>query len=354
MTVPNRSASSAAYRYGFQGQEKDDEIKGEGNSLNYKFRMHDPRVGRFLSLDPLAPQYPHNSPYAFAENRVIDGIELEGLEYLDKDKAMVEVVKGTLFLKLENFSGPFQKAFYAKNPAHGLINISADGTALMENSGAIGQVIDFSPPPSQPIGRGSVATKNFKPYTYNVEKPAGQKSFGGGIGKWVGWEETVSVSPSIGKAYGAMGFLALDATKFFIENYKSLNISSDLSNAQKQSMSWVWMDKFTGETLSKNSAVVDLVKRDIELAIEKEVFDPNSMTVDDKSDLMNVIMFGGNGTESQDIINLGLKIYDNLSKKETKSKQYINRRNKARLDAGGQRCLICGAHPPKKKQKNDI
>ena len=80
MLVPNRHGSSNSYRYGFQGQEKDDEIKGEGNSLNYTFRMHDPRVGRFLSLDPLAPQYPHNSPYAFSENRVIDGIELEGLE----------------------------------------------------------------------------------------------------------------------------------------------------------------------------------------------------------------------------------------------------------------------------------
>ena len=47
--------------------------------------MHDPRVGRFLSLDPLAPDYPHNSPYAFAENRVIDGIDLEGGEFCRYD-----------------------------------------------------------------------------------------------------------------------------------------------------------------------------------------------------------------------------------------------------------------------------
>jgi RHS repeat-associated protein len=80
--VPNRHGSTADYRYGFQGQEKDDEINGEGNSLNYTFRMHDPRVGRFFAVDPLAPKYPHNSPYAFSENRVIDGVELEGLEYL--------------------------------------------------------------------------------------------------------------------------------------------------------------------------------------------------------------------------------------------------------------------------------
>ena len=81
MAMPGRKFNSSAYRYGFQGQEKDDEIKGEGNSVNYKYRMHDPRIGRFLSLDPLARDYPHNSPYAFSENRVVDGVELEGLEF---------------------------------------------------------------------------------------------------------------------------------------------------------------------------------------------------------------------------------------------------------------------------------
>ncbi len=84
MLQPGRHGSVDGYRYGFQGQEKDDEVKGEGNSLNYKYRMHDPRVGRFFAEDPLSAQYPHNSPYAFAENRVIDGIELEGLEWILK------------------------------------------------------------------------------------------------------------------------------------------------------------------------------------------------------------------------------------------------------------------------------
>jgi hypothetical protein len=42
--------------------------------------VHDARLGRFLSIDPLTSKYPHNSPYAFSENRVIDGVELEGLE----------------------------------------------------------------------------------------------------------------------------------------------------------------------------------------------------------------------------------------------------------------------------------
>ncbi|MEE4247576.1 MAG: Mbeg1-like protein, partial [Kangiellaceae bacterium] len=68
------------YRYGFQNQEGDDEVAGKGNSVNYTFRMHNPRLGRFFAVDPLSSMYPHNSPYAFSENRVIDAIELEGLE----------------------------------------------------------------------------------------------------------------------------------------------------------------------------------------------------------------------------------------------------------------------------------
>ena|GEM_PF-2300206 len=72
--------SAGGYRYGFQAQEKDDEVKGKGNSVNYTFRMHDPRIGRFFAVDPLTKEYPWNSPYVFSENRVVDGLELEGLE----------------------------------------------------------------------------------------------------------------------------------------------------------------------------------------------------------------------------------------------------------------------------------
>jgi RHS repeat-associated protein len=82
MEMPGRKYSNdSRYRYGFQNQEMDDEVKGEGNSISFDFRVYDPRIGRFLSVDPLATAYPHNSPYTFAENRVLDGIELEGLEW---------------------------------------------------------------------------------------------------------------------------------------------------------------------------------------------------------------------------------------------------------------------------------
>lgn len=45
--------------------------------------MEDSRVGRFWSNDPLAAKYSWNSPYAFAENKVIQFMELEGKEIVD-------------------------------------------------------------------------------------------------------------------------------------------------------------------------------------------------------------------------------------------------------------------------------
>jgi hypothetical protein len=80
--INGRGYSSEGYRFGFQKQEKDDEIAGAGNHIDFIFRGYDPRTGRFWSVDPLYASYPWNSTYAFSENRVIDGVELEGAERL--------------------------------------------------------------------------------------------------------------------------------------------------------------------------------------------------------------------------------------------------------------------------------
>lgn len=80
MQMMDRNESFADSRFGFQGQEKDDEMKGEGNSINYKYRMHDARLGRFFAVDPLSRKFPFFSSYQFSGNIVVSHIELEGLE----------------------------------------------------------------------------------------------------------------------------------------------------------------------------------------------------------------------------------------------------------------------------------
>jgi RHS repeat-associated protein len=82
MIMPGRkyTAPSSSYRYGYNGKENDNEIKGEGNQQDYGMRIYDPRLMRFLSVDPIESEFPWNSPYAFAENDPINFIDLDGLE----------------------------------------------------------------------------------------------------------------------------------------------------------------------------------------------------------------------------------------------------------------------------------
>jgi RHS repeat-associated protein len=69
MTMPGRKyAAGSTYRYGFNGKENDNEVKGEGNQQDYGMRIYDPRLGRFLSVDPLMEDYPFYTPYQFASN----------------------------------------------------------------------------------------------------------------------------------------------------------------------------------------------------------------------------------------------------------------------------------------------
>ncbi|PTB96007.1 hypothetical protein C9994_09320 [Marivirga lumbricoides] len=60
----------------FQDQELDEET----GWVQFKWRNHQPELGRFFNVDPLAEDYYYNSPYAFSENKVVAHIELEGLE----------------------------------------------------------------------------------------------------------------------------------------------------------------------------------------------------------------------------------------------------------------------------------
>jgi RHS repeat-associated protein len=78
---------TGAYRYGFNGKENDLEITGW---QDYGEREYDERLCRFISVDPISDEYPHYTPYAFAGNKPIECIDLDGLEdthytmYLDR------------------------------------------------------------------------------------------------------------------------------------------------------------------------------------------------------------------------------------------------------------------------------
>jgi RHS repeat-associated protein len=62
----------------FQKQEFNEDLGVD--VYEFKYRMDDPQIGRFWSIDPLADKYVYNSTYAFSENKLTGYVELEGLE----------------------------------------------------------------------------------------------------------------------------------------------------------------------------------------------------------------------------------------------------------------------------------
>jgi RHS repeat-associated protein len=71
---------SGGHRFGYQGSEKDDDVKGNGNSYTTEFRQLDPRLGRWLSVDPLSFKFPWQSTYTAFDNNPISLVDRLGSE----------------------------------------------------------------------------------------------------------------------------------------------------------------------------------------------------------------------------------------------------------------------------------
>ncbi len=303
--MPNRHANTGDYRYGFQGQEMDDEIKGEGNSLNYTFRMHDPRVGRFLSLDPLAPQYPHNSPFAFAENRVIDGIELEGLEFLNKDDAMVESRFGGTFIKVENVQHLTQSRINLFNLlGKNSVNYRGETVIGFDTELAIGFQTKLNDAKSKEIkalfhfgkekpgGKAKLSYKDFEIRIVTGKNVRGEESNRSKLKN----KRVLNYSQGYpkGMALGAKGFSIIAAIGEGINQYDSFASYADDAAIREHTQIL-----FVNVIGSINKAILngDIPDKFIN---EKDL-----------SNIANVILFGGNGNEAQEIVTLGYQIYYN-------------------------------------------
>lgn len=105
MIQPGRKYSATnSYMYGFNGKENDNDVKGEGMQLDYGFRIYDPRLGRFFSVDPLMTSFPWNSPYSYAEGDPVNYIDLDGAEKNGATAQSTQTQAGGI----SNISDPFQ------------------------------------------------------------------------------------------------------------------------------------------------------------------------------------------------------------------------------------------------------
>src|ERR1700749_4764043 len=77
MVMPERKFQGPDYRFGFQGMEKSDELKGNGNSYTAEFWEFDPRVARRFNADPLNKTW--ESPYVTLSNNPLNLTDITGL-----------------------------------------------------------------------------------------------------------------------------------------------------------------------------------------------------------------------------------------------------------------------------------
>lgn len=72
------AGDTSKYRFGFNAQERDDEIAGEGNTYTAEFWQYNGRLGRRWNLDPVKKHY--ESPYACYGNNPVWLIDPNGAD----------------------------------------------------------------------------------------------------------------------------------------------------------------------------------------------------------------------------------------------------------------------------------
>lgn len=126
--------NSVGNKWKFQGQEHIEDLGL--NWVSFKWRNHDPAIGRFFNVDPLAEGYVHNSPYAFSENKVVSHIELEGLEAFDAQTAFKRaLVSDKVQNKVRETNASSQNMFKAKVGGQGA---GIGGSVNLGSAGSLG------------------------------------------------------------------------------------------------------------------------------------------------------------------------------------------------------------------------
>ncbi len=164
--MPMRQANPNIYRYGFNGMEKDNEVKGDGNTYTTHNRAYDPRLGRWLSLDPAARS--NMSMYVgFANNPIIKVDPRGDDDFFDKNGTLIYSTKVGNNIQVTNMTKEqFLKIVYIGTPVITAKLKTENGQASAMNH----YLENYSAPfASQNLNEGSnrEAAKNVISHYYN-------------------------------------------------------------------------------------------------------------------------------------------------------------------------------------------
>jgi RHS repeat-associated protein len=146
------------YKYGFNNKELDKEV----TEYDYGLRIYDPRLAKFLSVDPIAADYPELTPYQFAANSPISNDDLDGKEPRLKIFGPCCFLLYPLGLSafVNGSNGAKAAAAEGKNPHLGYIKGTLKGPVVGLTTGAAGAAMIYSGgrawPVIQRIGVGAL------------------------------------------------------------------------------------------------------------------------------------------------------------------------------------------------------
>ena len=258
---------------------------------DYGARFYDVQLGRFTGIDPIAEKFYHVTVYNYAENRPVSGIDLWGLQYLDHNKARIIAQNGHVRIKKANLHNVTRNRINAMNS-----NPREWKSGEIGVNTTIGKVDRrvFSPDKAKSARLSNNA--NDPSHRSSDIKTEGSNRSAKRLNEKQG-APVVSGRSSGGKG-GAGAVLAINAINYGLEMAGGFMVAHDKSLIEEHS---------SGEILG--SAL-----QDINTAISEGMIPDEYNNVESLTDILNVVLQGENTTDNQDIMDLGVRILQEVSK----------------------------------------
>ena len=296
--LDGRAFNNGQMRYGYNGKETDKETGYE----DYGMRIYDPRIGQFLSVDPLTKGYPSWSPYPFAMNNPIEGVDLDGQEYLSSKDARIEVTGGVVMLKLANMHNVTRNNFELANENPDNWSDGSDGKKGIGISTTVGSLniqsynkadADYNATDNTP----GAPDPNFKAGETTIEKPIA-KSTGAPDRRYK--DRTVSSATAGGPKAFTIASLVVDVIIVGSNYLGDYLVNDDIKRVKSQ------------------EGILNKAVYDVNRALTDGKIDSKFKTPEMISDIINVVFSGVSNLKNKEIEELGKKIYKDYSKRRFK------------------------------------
>ncbi len=134
----NNPVTNHPYKY--NGKELDEDLGL--NWYHYGFRMYDPALGRFPSIDPISDQFPHVSTYNYAENDPVANIDLHGLQkwgmQIGHEKMKAHLKKNGTAQDMKEYMGAVNKMHSYARTSAAVMGVALAGAGAIATYGVAG------------------------------------------------------------------------------------------------------------------------------------------------------------------------------------------------------------------------